>query len=106
MLEKNQAIQNCYVGPVSALPSLQTFLRSVVGYRLLGVTAEISRGARDPHELLQGGEQKLSRSHLDCLLPYEGQMQAWGLFTPPTAEAVRPWLSNSEISTLYLGSLL
>lgn len=60
----------------------------------------------DPHELLQAGEQKLSRSHPGCLVPYEGWVQAWELFTPPTAGAVRPWLSNSEMSTLYLGSLL
>lgn len=106
MLEKNQAIQNCYEGPVSALPSLQPFLRSVVGHRLLGVTARISRGMRDPCELLQAGEQKLSWSHLGRSLPCKGRVQVWELFTPPTAGAVRPCLSNSEMLTLYFGSLL
>lgn len=72
MLVGNQAIQNCYGGPVSALPSLQTFLRLVVGHRLVGVTARISHGVRDPHELLQAGGQKLSGSHPGCSLPCEG----------------------------------
>lgn len=36
----------------------------------------------------------------------DGRVQAWELFTPPTAGAARPWLSNSEMSTPYSGSLL
>lgn len=72
MLEENQTVQDCGEGLVSIPPSLQTFLRRVVGRKLVGGTARVSHDVRDLRGLLQDGELmelEAWRSHPRCSLP-------------------------------------